>query len=103
VGIYLLVLIPKWTVFWSQFLEGLPFPKALIFVLSLSNIVKNFAVIIIPGVLAMLWLDGLIHARLLESRFQGAATLWASGVTVMLFAVLVFLAWGLSSPCGSYR
>jgi hypothetical protein len=99
IGAYLLFLVPKSITYWGRFFEGGGgFPKVFLFVIKASVFFQHFGIFIIPIVVVMLWLDGLMHSRLLNSKHPTAATFWASGVTIFLFAALFFVAWAMSTP-----
>ena len=99
IGAYLLFSVSKSANFWGQFLEGGGgFPKVFLFVVRASYFFQHNAIFILPVVVILLWLDGRIHSRLLNCKHPSAATFWASGVTIFLFAALFFVAWATSTP-----
>jgi hypothetical protein len=97
-GVDLLVLVPKWARFCDRFTWNIEVPKPFLFVASVSVYLQRFVVVVIPVVVFLLWLDGIIHSRLLNCKGQAVATIWANGVTVFLFASLIFIAWAMATP-----
>jgi hypothetical protein len=90
-GICLWVLVPKW--FHNTW--GMEVPKPLVFVAGASNILRNFGFVAVP---IALWLDTRIYSGLLRRKGEFAGMLWADGVTVFLFAALLFVVWAMSTP-----
>jgi hypothetical protein len=97
-GVCLMVIVPKWMSFWSQFVGGVELPKTFYFVTNVALLLRHTWPFFIPIALGLLWLDGLIHLSLLHRKGAIAASLWAGSVAVFLFAALVVADWGMLSP-----
>ena len=97
-GFCLMVLVPKWLGYWSQFVGGVELPRAFYFVADAALFLRHTWPFVIPVALGLLWLDGRIHSSLLHHKGTVTASLWAGAGAVLLFAALIVTAWAMSLP-----
>lgn len=92
-------LVPRFDRQFSDLITSHGFPPSdFSLAVYISSLVRQYAIIFLPAMLVLLWVDAKLLQRLWNVQKFWLAFFWGLGIVLLLVAVLLFVSYAMASP-----